>query len=251
MRTNLIKKEEKAGSPALEYNKLDMVIAFDSTGSMASYINDVKKYVQDLIPKLLSQNPGLQIGVVVFGDYCDMLSAEVFGTAYQVCELTRDENTLIRFIKNALNNYGGDSDEFYELVIKKIVEETAWREDSTKAVLLIADAKPHPVGYSYSPFVKSSNLDWRKEAEKAAAKGIKFDTLTINHTDWYKELSEITRGVQAPFSTSNKTSQYIEAAALARGGEATKELYYSRKSSFMDDREMSAVYAAYSKEVIS
>lgn len=61
----------------------------------------------------------------------------------------------------------------------------------------------------------------------------------------------MTGGVHAPFSSSTKTSQYIETAALARGGEATKELYYSRKSSFMDDREMSAVYAAYSKEVVS
>jgi len=43
----------------------------------------------------------------------------------------------------AQNTSGGDGDEFYELVIKKIVEEMDWREGSTKAVLLIADANPH------------------------------------------------------------------------------------------------------------
>lgn len=251
MRTNLINKDGKIDTSVNKEGILDMVIAFDSTGSMASYIDSVRKYVQDLIPKLLRQNPNLQIGVVVFGDYCDMVSKEIFGTAYQVCGLTRDEGTLIKFIQNAQDNYGGDSDEFYELVIKKMVEETAWRDNSTKAVLLIADAQPHPVGYSYRPFVIDNSLDWRKEAEKAAAKGIKFDTLTINYTDWYKELSEITGGVQAPFSSHGKTSQYIEAAALARGGEATKELYYTRMSAFEDDKEMTAVYTAYSKEVIS
>lgn len=124
MRTNLIKREGKTGSSALEYNKLDMVIAFDTTGSMASYRDQVREYVRDLIPKLLSQNPNLQIGIVVFGDYCDMVSSTDFGNAYQVCDLTRDEDKLINFVLGSKNNYGGDGDEFYELVIKKITEET-------------------------------------------------------------------------------------------------------------------------------
>ena len=33
-------------------NKLDYVVAFDSTGSMNAYINDVKKHVENLIPEL-------------------------------------------------------------------------------------------------------------------------------------------------------------------------------------------------------
>lgn len=48
----------------------------------------------------------------------------------------------MRLHNSVENTYGGDSDEFYELVIKKIVEETNWREGSIKAVLLIADASP-------------------------------------------------------------------------------------------------------------
>ena len=229
---------------------LDMVIAFDTTGSMRSYIDAVKEHVKELIPRLFKQNPNLRIGIVAFGDYCDMPSKDRFGKAYQVCELTDNENRLIEFITKAQNTSGGDGDEFYELVIKKIVEETNWREGSTKAVLLIADARPHPIGYSCRPFVVDNQIDWREEAKKAAEKGIKFDTLTINKTGWYKELSKITNGVSAPFSTSSKTSQLVEAAALARGGEATKSLYYTTMDSFKDDEEMTAVYTAYSKEVI-
>lgn len=68
-----------------------------------------------------------------------------------------------------------------------------------------------------------------------------------------KELSKITNGVSAPFSTSLKTSQLIEAVALARGGERTRDLYKTTMDSFeaSGDIEMTAVYAAYSKEVIS
>ena len=251
MRTNLINKEDVKHEVPVNDGRLDMVIAFDTTGSMASYIGAVKEHVKELVPKLFKQNPDLRIGVVAFGDYCDMPSKDEFGKAYQVCELTDNENKLIEFITNAQNTSGGDGDEFYELVIKKIVEETNWREGSTKAVLLIADANPHKVGYSYEDRVVNNQISWRKEARKAAEKGIKFDTLTIYKIDWYKELSKITNGVSAPFSTSSKTSHLVEAAALARGGSKTKEAYKATMSSFVDDAEMSAVYAAYSKEVVS
>ena len=251
MRTGLVKPKVRESTTTSD-GKLDMVIAFDTTGSMAKYIDAVKEHVKELIPKLFKQNPDLRIGIVAFGDYCDMPSKYNFGKAYQVCELTDDENKLIKFITSAQNTGGGDSDEFYELVIKKIVEETNWREDSTKAVLLIADAEPHKVGYNYGNIVVNNQIDWREEAKKAAEKGIKFDTLTIYETKWYKELSSITNGVSAPFSTSSKTSQLVEAAALARGGEKTRSLYKATMDSFeaSGDTEMTAVYAAYSKEVI-
>lgn len=253
MRTGLIKPKVKESTTTSSDGMLDMVIAFDTTGSMASYINAVKEHVKTLIPKLFKQNPDLRIGIVAFGDYCDMPNKDEFGKAYQVCELTDNENRLIEFITNAKNTSGGDCDEFYELVIKKIVEETNWREGSTKAVLLIADADPHKLGYSYWDRVVNNQIDWRKEAKKAAEKGIKFDTLTIDEIEWYKELSSITNGVSAPFSTSSKTSQLVEAAALARGGEKTRGIYTATMDSFKasGDAEMTAVYAAYSKEVIS
>lgn len=253
MRTGLVKPKVKESTATSSDGRLDMVIAFDTTGSMASYIDAVKKHVKELIPKLFRQNPDLRIGVVAFGDYCDMPSKDEFGKAYQVCELTDNENRLIEFITNAQNTNGGDGDEFYELVIRKTVEETDWREGSTKAVLLIADAEPHRVGYSYSDRVVNNQIDWREEARKAAGKGIKFDTLIINKTGWYKELSSTTNGVSASFSTSSKTSHLVEAAALARGGEKTRGLYKATMDSFeaSGDTEMTAVYAAYSKEVIS
>ena len=179
MRTGLVKPKIKESTTTSSDGVLDMVIAFDTTGSMYRYIASVKQHVKNLIPTLFKQNPNLKIGIVAFGDYCDMPSKDRFGNAYQVCELTNDENKLIKFITKAQNTSGGDGDEFYELVIKKIVEETNWRENSTKAVLLIADAEPHRVGYSYSDRVVNNQIDWREEAKKAAEKGIKFELLDI------------------------------------------------------------------------
>ena len=58
--------------------KLDMVIAFDTTGSMAAYIED------------------LRLGIVAFGDYCDMANRETFGDAYQCIPLTGNETAILR-----------------------------------------------------------------------------------------------------------------------------------------------------------
>lgn len=257
MRTNLIKAKElpKVAESSATDGMLDMVIAFDTTGSMSAYINAVRTHVKELVPKLFSSNPDLRIGIVAFGDYCDMKSKDNFGKAYQVLGLTNDENKIIQFINEAQDTSGGDGDEFYELVIKKITEETAWREGSTKAVLLIADAAPHNVGYSYKNIVSNAQIDWREEAKKASILGIKFDTMTINSmfVGWCKELSAMTNGVSVPFKNSGKTSQVIEAAALSRGGTRTKALYEATMDSFaaMGDTEMTAVYNAYSKEVIN
>ena len=255
MRTNLIKTKEllKVVEPSTTDGMLDMVIAFDTTGSMSAYINAVKNHVKELVPKLFGSNPDLRIGIVAFGDYCDMKNKDDFGKAYQVLDLTNDENKIIEFINNAQNTSGGDSDEFYELVIKKITEETSWREGSTKAVLLIADENPHSIGYTYKDRVKNNQIDWKEEAKKASELGIKFDTMTIWAVGWYKELSAITNGISVPFSNSSKTSQVVEAAALSRGGTRTKALYEATMDSFvaMGDAEMTAVYNAYSKEVIN
>ena len=47
---------------------LDMMIAFDTTGSMAQYIDAVRKDVAELIPQLFKDNEDLRLGIVGFGD---------------------------------------------------------------------------------------------------------------------------------------------------------------------------------------
>ena len=252
MRTNLVKvkTESSTKSQVSSEGKLDMVIAFDTTGSMSSYIKDVKNHVMKLIPQLFIDNPNIRISIVAFGDYCDMVSDKYFGKAYQVIDLTDNQGNLIDFVKNAQDTSGGDGDEFYELVIRKIVNETSWREGSEKAVLLIADANPHEVGYTYPTIVENSSLNWREEAKVAAKKGIRFDTTVCGSAAWYKELSAITNGVCVPFKSSGNSSELVRASALARGGAATMDIF-TKAMGECKDAEMTAVYRAYSKEILS
>ncbi len=251
--------------------KLDMVIAFDTTGSMAAYIDDVRHQVADMIPRLFKDNEDLRLGIVAFGDYCDMENRDTFGDAYQCIPLTDNENNIIKFVKESKNTSGGDGDEFYELVLKKIIDESPWREDSSKAILLIADADPHEIGYTYRDHVVGNQIDWKSEAKKAADMKIKIDTVSICGRPWYKELSAMTNGISVPFKSSGKTGTLIETATTARSAMAFAES--ARKSddasmraycgtrfgilkgklsgmfSVCDDDEMKEVYDSYSKEI--
>lgn len=232
---------------------LDYVIAFDSTGSMYSYLKNVKDHVTKLIPEMFSKGIDLKMKIVVFGDYCDMVNSQDFGIAYQESSFTDNQQDLIEFVRRSETTSGGDSDEFYEMVIHKIVGETPWRKGSVKSVLFIADAEPHTVGYRHRnvPFPKNTNiLDWEEEAQRAGSFGIAFDTLSI-HGDmysWYEKLSKITGGVYMPFKSAKNTNQVMKAAAFVRGSKSSKTefraMYHTAEVS--GDEELIGTYKSLS-----
>lgn len=240
-----VKSEESLAQVAPKnIGKLDMVIAFDTTGSMAPYIGAVRKEVSELIPQLFKDNEDLRLGIVAFGDYCDMNNSQDFGDAYQSIAPTDNANELIKFVLNSKDTSGGDSREFYELVIKKITEETPWRENSTRSILLIADAEPHEVGYSYKKIVNNADIDWRAEALKAADEKIKIDTVSITDAAWFKELSAMTNGVSVPFHSSNMTAELLRASVNARGSMKSRERFDDLFDECTDE-ELIEVYRAY------
>lgn len=246
--TEETKKEESMNKVAPKsIGKLDMVIAFDTTGSMAQYIEAVRQEVAELIPRLFKDNDDLRLGIVAFGDYCDMENPQRFGDAYQCILLTDNANDLIKFVRSSKDTSGGDWPEFYELVIKKIVEETPWREGSTRSILLIADAIPHELGYSYENFVTGNQIDWRKEAQKAANKKIKIDTVTITDEPWFKELSKLTNGVSVPFKSGHKTATLVEAAVSSRGTMKAR-MHFDSMMEECTDAELRDVFDSYKAE---
>ena len=82
---------------------LDMMIAFDTTGSMAQYIDAVRKDVAELIPQLFKDNEDLRLGIVAFGDYCDMMDAHTFGDAYQCMPPTITSESWFRELSEITN----------------------------------------------------------------------------------------------------------------------------------------------------
>lgn len=250
--SHLFKSKDEKEKEETENAALDMVICFDTTGSMSSYIGAVRQHVKDLIPRLFEDNSDLRLKIVAFGDYCDMLGVNNFGSAYQSIELTNNQHDLIRFVETARNTGGGDADEFYELVIHKVLNETDWRPEARKAALLIGDCSPHPVGYSYRGVVTNNQIDWRKEAQRCADIKLQWDTLSCGHLSvetFYRPLSEITGGVNIPFQTSSKTQDVVYAATSVRGGLKGKAAFTASYNAALKsgDKELMGSYKSLSK----
>lgn len=142
---------------------IDIVVSFDTTGSMSPAIYTVRREVRSLVEKLFSTVTDLRMGVISHGDYCDG------DKVINVLPLTETQHDITEFITKAPNTGGGDSDECYELVLNT-AKSFNWREDAKKALILIGDAQPHEVGYTYGGVRVS--VDWRNLARDLPLSGI-------------------------------------------------------------------------------
>lgn len=236
--------------PKQPTDAVDYVIAFDTTGSMATYIRAVRTKVEELTNDLFSNSSNLKMKIVAFGDYCDFRGYNDPGNAYQFTDLTSNVAVLINFIHNAESTSGGDTAEFYEYVLKRIIDETDWRSNSKKVILLIADFMPHELGYSCLPAIKNNQIDWRVQAYIAQGAGIQVDTLTIrNDQPWYQELSDITGGVCMPFKSVEKINEAILGSTYARTN-AFKFMERKAAAEASGDKELTATYTTLSKKLI-
>jgi hypothetical protein len=140
----------------------DVLISFDTTGSMSPAIAEVRRRTTDSIDKLFESIPDLRIGIISHGDYCDGVNA-----IYKI-DFTSDRKALKEFIRTAPNTNGGDGDEFYEYILR-VAQNFDWQADN-KVFMLIADAKPHGIGYRYGG--RTYEIDWKVEAQKLAGLGV-------------------------------------------------------------------------------
>lgn len=143
----------------------------------------MKSSFKELVPKLFSSNPDLRIGIVAFGDYCDMKSKSIFGSAYQVLDLTNDENKIIKFINEAQNTSGGDGDEFYELVIKKI----------TIKEIAVGDVFSEESHYIVEEIGKDTIKFKHTESGKSVTLGYGYVQDLLNTSDQYDKEVKVTK----------------------------------------------------------
>jgi hypothetical protein len=166
---------------------IDVVFSFDTTGSMRSCIGQVRRKVEIVIKQLFNNIPGLHIGFISHGDYCD--GADVI----TIQDLTDNQALLCDFVKTAPDTYGGDEPECYELVLHK-ARSFNWRAGKSKVLVVIGDATPHGPTYPDNTL----NLDWRNELKLLLEAGIHVYSVQClarrYATPFYKEMAEMTGG---------------------------------------------------------
>ncbi len=166
----------------------DLVISFDTTGSMYPCLSEVKRHIATMVPKLFRDMPGLRLAIIAHGDYCD--GDKVIKTL----DFTNDQNAIISFVQTAPSTGGGDFPECYELVLRT-VKSFSWRaEAKMKSLVMIGDAPPHEKNEN------PQKIDWREEAESLANRNIQvFSVQCLNRGNresyaFYSQVARITNG---------------------------------------------------------
>lgn len=155
------------GDERLKRSKpLDVVFAFDTTGSMYKYLELVASQIAQLTEVITQNIEGVRFGLVAYGDHCD----EKLLYLTKVLPLTDDRDRIGEFIASVEKTHGGDEPEAVEDALFE-VNDLHWRLNSNRALILIGDAPPH--GVIDSKNVCTHRIDYELETHALASKGIR------------------------------------------------------------------------------
>ena len=196
--------------------KLDLVVSFDTTGSMYAALAQVRRNVQELTTEMFKEFDNLELGVVAHGDYCDKDNPYTL----KFLEPRKNKAEINKFIGEVQETYGGDTPECYELVLKTANEQLAWRTDAEKILVLIGDAEPHDKNY----YLNKDGIDWRKEIEKLKSRGIKVIAVHAlanyrQNSKWfYETLAKETGGTYLTLDQFSEVTDIIKAICYSQYG---------------------------------
>ncbi|GFO13410.1 von Willebrand factor type a [Plakobranchus ocellatus] len=166
---------------------VEVAFSFDTTGSMYSYLTEVRRKLRECCTRLIQDIPNIRISIIAQGDYCDSESLY----AVRVLDLTSDVQSLVDFANNVPSTSGGDSPECYELVLKK-AQQLDWSEESAKALVMIGDLYPHPPSYT------DQHISWRDELDVLTGIGVRVYGVQAGQSSagglFYRELAEVSGG---------------------------------------------------------
>lgn len=199
----------------------DVVFSFDSTGSMAACLAQVRKQLQSTVKQLFRDIPDLRIGIVAHGDYCDAPPAGPY--VIRMLDLTTNQDEILKFVRDTPSTCGGDADECYELVLNE-ARRLTWRAGVPRVLAMIGDANPHEKHYK----LNEKRLDWKNELDLLTEAKIKvYGVQALNRhesTPFYREIATRTGGFHLRLDQFADVEQVIMAVAYqAAGGDHLKK----------------------------
>lgn len=194
-------------------NVVDVVFSFDTTGSMYPCLAQLRRKLRQTVTQLFSSIPGLRVGLIAHGDYCDEGSTYLSRTF----QLNRDADALCRFVDQVGPTGGGDLPEAYEHVLRE-ARGMQWSKSATRVLVMIGDDVPHGPHYPQNRL----KLDWRVEATGLAKEGVTIyavQALNRGHaTAFYKELAERGCGYHLPLNQLDHVTELILAVCARQQG---------------------------------
>lgn len=219
-------------------NTAALAISFDTTGSMGPAIASVRQNLRNLVEKMTQDIPGLKIGLISHGDYCDGPNC------IQSLDLTDDLEQIMNFISNTPTTSGGDAPECYELALRT-AKGFSWPAEGG-SFILIGDEIPHgknenvPSGNGDAILKNRNvemvlnnpdNIDWREEMAGLKEKNVAVFAMQCLHNPnlprnaFWEEVSQIAQTPLIILDNFNDTGDMLAAAAYASAGEEHYEKY--------------------------
>ncbi len=207
---------------------IDLVISFDTTGSMYPCLSQLRRKVQESIRKLFREIPDLRVGIIAHGDYYDSVVPSSY--VVKALDLTTDQSKICNFVQTVGKTYGGDAPECYELVLHE-ARGLTWKAGKAKAFVLIGDDVPH--GPEYKEHVRlpsgktvlvenKKRLDWRNEIDVLQQMNVSvYGVQALNRktaTPFYEEIARKTGGFHLALDQFSHISDLITAIAFKQEG---------------------------------
>ena len=198
----------------------DVVISFDTTGSMSQCLREVRRKVQEITLRLFKEIPNIRIGIVAHGDYCDEKSSYLM----KHVDLSTDSGKIVEFIQNVGDTGGGDFPEAYEYVLRE-VQKLDWSSDSMRALVMIGDAYPH---------AKEDNphkIDWKEEVQEIKKMAINIysiqalDSGNGKSYTFYKQMAQETNGYHLKLDQFSYINDMLMAVCFHQMGTEALENY--------------------------
>lgn len=120
-----------------------VVFAIDTTVSMRQIMPYIQRTFLPMLLDRLSHLPNLEVGFVLYRDYEDLLRGSyltlVLGNGF-----TRDPQVIQRHINSIRTGGGHDIPEAVYEAIETAVHDFDWGDATTRLIIQIGDAPPHP-----------------------------------------------------------------------------------------------------------
>ncbi len=181
-------------------------------------LTQVRRNVESLIRRQFAEIPGIRIGVVAHGDYCDgprMISKH---------ELSTDMRSLCRFVQTVESTGGGDAPEAYEAVLHE-ARGFNWTSGESKALVLIGDDVPHEA----SEHQNRHHLDWQNEARALNDLGVRiYGVQCLNRryaTRFYETIARLSGGYHLALDQFANINELLLAVSFQQASPEALENY--------------------------
>lgn len=184
---------------------VEVLITFDTTGSMRPCLAQVRRNVASLLKILFAKVPNIRLAVLAHGDYGDSWVTKSI-------DLTTNVASLVKFVEEVQPCGIGNCDyeECYEFVLREAHTKFSWTPGAEHAVVMIGDADPHAVGDARNIY----NIDWRVEAGEIKKRNFHFYAVQAmgnprTRDAFWKPLARLTSGTHLELDQFSDTENFL------------------------------------------